>query len=137
MAERKHLWEVDHPYYMTEGNYFKNGCHETHPTWDAFESGWRDADVDYNWFVRWDWLEGEDNGAGEFNGDVYYRNGILKLQLIGQRKAYLGSHEVSVCRADEPRVLAFLSKYWEYMKEMWEPFSDAAPALATVEGRET
>ncbi|MBZ9894191.1 hypothetical protein LB545_07520 [Mesorhizobium sp. BR1-1-6] len=121
--QMKHLWEVDHPYYMNEGNYFSNGCHETYPAWDVFESQWRDADLDYNWFVRWDWLEGEDSGAGEFNGDVYYRNGILKLQIIGQRKSYLGSHEVSVCRADEPRVIAFLAKYWEYMKAMWEPFS--------------
>ena len=128
MGERteKHLWEIDHPYYMSEGNYFSNDCHTEYKTWAEFIDEFGDSDMDYNWFVRWDWLEGEDNGAGEFKGDVYYRNGILKLQLIGQRKAYLGSHEVSVCRADEPRVREFLAKYWTYMQEMWEPFSVAA-----------
>lgn len=121
----KHLWETDHPYYMNEGNYFKIGCHTTYATWDEFLSGWKDADIDYNWFVRWDWLEGEDNGAGEYSGDDYYRNGIFKIQRIGQRKGLLDSHEISVCRADEPKIREFLNPYWEYMKLMWEPFSDA------------
>ena len=120
------LWEAKHPYYMNEGNYFKAGQHQSWPTWDRFESSWKDSDIDYNWFVRWDWLEGDENGAGEFLGDVYYRNGILKMQLIGQRKAYLGSHEIAVCRADEPRVRDFLQKYWDYMQEMWAPLSKSS-----------
>ena len=117
------LWKVKHPYYINEGNYFKVGCHEKWPTWQSFEAGWRDADLDYNWFVAWDWLEGEDNGAGDYTGDDYYRNGSLVLQMIGRRKSYLGSHEVSVCRADEPKVREFLQTRWNYMRDMWSPFS--------------
>lgn len=117
------LWEVKHPYYINEGNYFKAGCHEKWATWQLFEAEWSDANLDYNWFVAWDWLEGEDNGAGEYTGDDYYRNGRLVLQCIGRRKSYLGSHEVSVCRADEPKVREFLQTRWIYMRDMWSPFS--------------
>lgn len=121
MSEAKHLWEVKHPYYMTEGNYYQNGCHQRWAAWHDFIAEFGDADKDYNWFVRWDWLEGEDGGAGEFTGDIYYRNGVFMLQMVGQRKAYLGSPEVAVCRADEPAIRAFLEPFWAYMKEMWEP----------------
>lgn len=119
----KRLWEIKHPYYMNEGNYFQNGCHTEYKTWADFKEEWSSSDMDYNWFVRWDWLEGEDNGAGEYAGDDYYRNGRFMIQRIGQRKALLDSHEVSVCRADEPEIRNFLERYWEYMKTMWEPLS--------------
>lgn len=119
----KRLWEIEHPYYMTEGNYFKAGEHREFESWQEYITEWEDADIDYNWIVRWDWLEGEGWNAGEYTGDDYYRNGVLKIQMLGQRKAYLFSMEVSVCRADEPAVREYLSKYWNYMREMWEPLS--------------
>lgn len=117
-----HLWEVEHPYHMTEGNYFQNGMHTCWSTLDGFLAEFGDSDLDYNYVVRWDWLEGEDNGAGDYRGDDYYRNGILKVQFVGQRKALLYSHEISVCRADEPRVIEFLKPRFEYAKKLWEPF---------------
>lgn len=117
----KHLWEIDHPYYMNEGNYFQAGEHHEHDTWSSFVSEFGDSDMDYNWFVRWDWLE---DLEGVPEDDPYYRNGRFMLQMIGQRKAYLCSFEVSVCRADEPAIIEFLKPRWEYMKSMWEPFSD-------------
>lgn len=123
MVERKHLWEVEHPYYMNEGNYFEVGQHTVWKMWSDFVAEFGDANLDYNWFVRWDWLEGEDRGAGDFAGDVYYRNGRFMLQMIGQRKAYLCSHEIQVCRADEPAILAFLEPRWAYMQEMWAPLA--------------
>ncbi|BCH33161.1 hypothetical protein MesoLjLc_50910 [Mesorhizobium sp. L-8-10] len=123
MHETKHLWEVDHPYYMNEGNYFEAGQHTRWLSWQDFEREFKDSDLDYNWFVRWDWLEGEDSGGGTYNGDDYYRHAVFMLQMIGQRKAYLCSHEIAVCRADEPTVRAFLQKRWEYMQQMWEPFA--------------
>lgn len=124
----KHLWETDHPYYMTEGNYCSNDCHIRFATWAAFKAEWADADPDYNWLVRWDWLEGEDNGASEYTGDEYYRNGVFKAQFILQRKAILISAEAAVCRADEPAVRKFLQSRWDYMRDMWVPFSGALPA---------
>lgn len=119
----KHLWEVKHPYYMSEGNYFSNDCHTEFKSWAEFLDEFGDSDQDYNWFVRWDWLEGEDWGAGAYNGDDYYRHARFMLQLIGQRKAKLLSFEVAVCRADEPAILEFLKPRWEYMQTMWLPFS--------------
>jgi hypothetical protein len=119
--EIAHLWEADHPYYMTEGNYYENGCHTTYPTLDAFLDDWSKADRDLNWIVRWDWLEGEDWGAGEYRGDDYYRNGRLLIQMIGQRKARLWSLEVAVCRADEARVLEYLRPFASLMAETWAP----------------
>ena len=124
----KHLWETDHPYYMTEGNYYANDCHDKYVTWAAFLSAWGDADKDYNWVVRWDWLEGADWNAGEFTGDAYYRNGRFLVQIILQRKAILRSCEVAVCRADEPAVLEYLNDYWTYMQTMWAPLSEGGAA---------
>lgn len=121
------LWEVSHPYYINEGNYFKAGCHELYESWDDFLSGFGDADMDYNWFVAWEWREGEDFGANDYKGDDYYCNGRLLLQLIQRRKSILTSHEIKVCRADEPAVRAFLQPYWEYTQRMWAPLSDEVP----------
>jgi hypothetical protein len=59
MTER-HLWEVDHPYYCTEGNYYSNGCHSTYDSWADFveeANGW---DLDMNLLFRWDWRKPEE-----------------------------------------------------------------------------
>lgn len=118
----KHLWEIKHPYHMTEGNYYQAGCHSRYNSWHEFNAVFGDSDLDYNWVVRWDWLEDE----GEYSGDDYYRHARFLIQMIGQRKALLQSFAVSVCRADEPAILEFLKPRWEYMKTMWEPFSPPA-----------
>lgn len=131
MSELKHLWEADHPYYMTEGNYYQNGLHREFRTLDDFLSEFGDSDMDYNYVVRWDWLEGEDHGASAFNGDVYYRNGTLKIQFVGQRKALLWSCEVSVCRADESRVRSWLEPRAAYVASLWFPLTIHAPPEAT------
>lgn len=119
-----HLWEAKHPYYATEGNFFESGLHTTYKSWSDFLPEWRDADMDMNHVYRWDWYEGEDEGAGEYTGDDNYRNGVLKLFYIGQRKAKCFSCEVSVCRADEPAVLAFLQPRFEHLFTMWTPFTN-------------
>lgn len=119
-----HIWEIDHPYYMTVGNYFQAGCHTQFKSWAEFASGFGDSDMDYNWVIRWDWLEGDDWEAGEYNGDDNYRHARLLIQMVMQRKALLQSYEIEVCRADEPAIIEFLRRRWEYMKEMWAPFSD-------------
>ena len=118
-----HLWETKHPYYACEGNYYKNGLHECHATLDSFLAEFDDSDMDYNHVYRWDWLEGQDYGAGEYTGDDYYRNGVLKVFFVGQRKALHFSHEVSVCRADEARVREFLAPRFEHLLSMWTPLT--------------
>jgi hypothetical protein len=118
----KHLWEVKHPYYMSEGNYYARDCHTEFKSWGEFLSEWGDADLDYNYVVRWDWREGSDWDLGEYNGDDYYRHARLLIQFVGQRKALLLSVEVHVCRADEAAIKEWLQPRFEYAMSMWEPF---------------
>ncbi len=136
----KHLWEIDHPYYGTTGNYYSNECHAEFKSWAAFIAEHGDADLDMNLIYRFDWKEGEDHGLQEFNGDLYYRNGEVELFYMGQRKALARSVTVSVCRADEPEVIKFLKPRWEHVRKLWEGLSDFIPVLgadpATVQGRE-
>jgi len=122
----KHLWEIKHPYYMTEGNYYSNDCHFEYKSWSEFLSNWGDSDMDYNWFVRWDWMEGDDCGCGDYNGDDNYRHAQFLMQVVLQRKAKLQSVAISVCRNDETEILKFLEPRWGYMKTMWSPLSGDA-----------
>lgn len=123
----KHLWEADHSYYINEGNYYdRAGCHTEFATWGEFLSSWAEADPDYNWFVRWDWREGDEWDLAEYNGDDYYRHAKFVMQIIGQRKSLLQSIAVYVCRADEPEIIKFLEPYWEYMKAMWSPLASSS-----------
>jgi hypothetical protein len=122
----KHLWEVDHPYYCSESNYYKAGLCDHHKTLASFIEEFGDSDMDLNLVFRFDWKEGEDSGAIEYNGDDYYRNGLLQIFFMGQRKGLYFCHEIEVCRADEPAVLAFLQPRFEKMLQLWEPFSVSA-----------
>ena len=45
--------------------------------------GYGDSDMDYNCLIRWDWDEEEERA---YTGDNYYRNGVLKVFWMGQRK---------------------------------------------------
>lgn len=79
----KHLWEIDHPYYCNEGNYFaSNGdLSASHfKSWADFIEENADADFDMNLVFRFDWVEGEDHELAPFNGhllDVFL--GFLKV----------------------------------------------------------
>lgn len=127
----KHLWEVDHPYYCTEGGYFHTQAqHKTvheFKSWAEFLEEMGDADLDYNLLFRWDWSETTYDDEGEelpaFNGDVNYRNGKLSLFFMYQRKGYHGTSVVEVCRADEPAVIAYLQPRLAYLMRLWEPLS--------------
>lgn len=125
MAPAKHLWEIDHPYYCNEGNYFARESVESYfKTFADFLSAWGDADFDYNLLFRWDWQENDDDDKPTFNGDVNYRNGKLKVFWMGQRKGLFMYSIVEVCRADEPAVIAFLKPRWDYMRLLWEGIAD-------------
>lgn len=137
MSQTAHLWEIDHPYYCTEGNYYKNGLHEKFGSWDQFAQPFTfsndgtatgnmlyDFDDDWNFLYRWDWrrpdpddykYEREENPEFEMPGDT------LQLYFMAQRKARCFSAEVSVTEADEPAVRAWLTKKAEHMRKVWEP----------------
>ena len=117
----KHLWETKHPYYAAEGNYFSNDCHTEYRSWQDFFLQEGDSDLDYNLLYRFDWDERDEDDRSTFHGDVNYRNGTLKLFFIGQRKALARSAYVSVCRADEPAVYAWLQIRLNHLMKVWAP----------------
>jgi hypothetical protein len=125
----KHLWEVKHPYYCNEGLYFGTG--HSGPVDDDFRSfaefleAHKDSDLDMNLVFRWDWHEGPDYDLPEFNGDVYYRNGELKIFWMMQRKGFHRWSTIQVCRADEPLVIEFLQRRWAHLQRLWEPIAVA------------
>lgn len=112
----KPLWETDHPYYCSEGNYWSNDMHHNHDSWADFLAEMAEYDLDLNHVWRWDWHEGEDHDIPEGEAEIV-------LFFAYQRKANFGSHRVKVTRADEPAIREYLSKHWEKTKALWEPFS--------------
>lgn len=121
-----HLWEANHSYYCSESNYYSRDCHTRWDMWSSFLEEFGDSDLDYNLVFRWDWHEGEDWGAGKYNGDDYYRNGRLLMFFIMQRKGIFACHEISVCRADEPAVIEFLRPRLAYLRDLWTPLDSAS-----------
>lgn len=119
----RHLWEVDHPYYCNESNFYSNECHASYKTWASFFESEGDSDPDMNLLFRFDWREGEDWGSGEYTGDDYYRNGLLQLFWVGQRKGLFRCTEIEVCRADEPAVREWLQSRFDYFLKLWTPFA--------------
>lgn len=118
----KHLWEVSHPYYCNEGNYYAHEQPTTHyKSWGEFVAAEADVDFDMNLLFRWDWREGEDWDLTPFNGDANYRNGVLVLFWMGQRKGLYRWTTIEVCRADEPAVIEFLRPRMAHLLRLWEP----------------
>jgi len=128
MSDAKHLWEVNHSYYCNEGNYYAaESVGAEYRSFADFLAKEGDSDMDYNLLFRWDWSEQSEDDAPSFNGDPYYRNGNLLLFWMGQRKGLYRYSKVSVCRADEPAVTAFLRPRMEHLARLWEPLTFAAP----------
>ncbi|WP_042174584.1 hypothetical protein [Streptomyces sp. NBRC 110035] len=119
-----HLWEIDHPYYCKEGNYYKNGLHDTYASWTEFQEEWGDADKDMNLVFRWDWQR--DDGEYLEEGEDPEPDTLLVFWVI-QRKAILRSTECIVTEEDEPAVRAWLAERGQYLAAIWEPFT-LAPA---------
>lgn len=115
------LWEVDHAYYCE-----KTGEMPHYKTWSEFISDCGKDDLDYNLLFRWDWHEGEEE-TSNFNGDVNYRNGVVSLYFMGQRKGSYRWLTVEVCRADEPAVREYLKPRMEYLMRLWAPMIVFAP----------
>lgn len=124
-----HLWDVAHPYYCNEGNYFARGgecsCH--YQRWQDFVAEQGDDDLDMNLVFRFDWdaprKYGDPNEPIAWQGDENYRDSILKLFFIGQRKGLYRWVTIDVCRADEPAVREWLTERWQHMRTLWEPLS--------------
>jgi hypothetical protein len=124
-----HLWDVSHPYYCNEGNYFTTAseCSTHYSRWQDFVAEQGDNDLDMNLVFRFDWeppwKDGDPDNAIEWQGDEYYRDSRLKLFYMGQRKGFYRWVTVDVCRADEPAVREWLQVRWDHMRTLWEPLS--------------
>lgn len=105
----KHLWEINHPYYSSDSNYFKQGVGQHYPSWREFATEWEDNDLDLNLLFRWDWQAADEDEDEQ-----------LKLFYILQRKGLYMPITVSVTAADEDAVRAYLAPRWERMKLLWE-----------------
>jgi hypothetical protein len=117
----KHLWEIGHPYYCEETNYYMSP--DTKDSWgsplkyNSFKEyledfgGNIDIDLDRNFIFRWDW---EKEG----------KKSTLKIFLMLQRK---GTYRVitinNMRNKDEDEVKKHLKKSWERMKLTWEGIS--------------
>lgn len=125
----KHLWEIKHLYYCNEGNYFaRESVGIEYRSFADFLAEEGDLDMDYNLLFRWDWTVENDDGESNSNGDIYHRNGKLKLFWMGQRKGLYRYSLVDVCRADEPAVIEFLRPRMLHLFSLWEPLNEAALA---------
>ena len=133
------LHDGRHPYYATEGNYFKNGLHERFDSWAEFiTGGMYDSDPDLNLLYRWDWerraptcprCEGDGFNGGvecsrcEGYGEI--RNveaaHYLKLYWVLQRKAIHQSSEVRVTLQDEESVREWLTERAKTIAAIWHP----------------
>lgn len=112
------LWEVDHPYYATQGNYFSNGYHADYGSWADFIEDQGDLDLDMNLVYRWDW---QVPNPDDYEADEELPPETLDLFYVGQRKAIHRSVSVEVRREDEPAIREWLTVRAEHMRRVWEP----------------
>lgn len=118
-----HLWEIKHPYYCEEGNYYANGNHLSYGSWSEFHAEWGSLDQDYNAVFRWDWKrpDPEDLEEGDDPGpDKLFVYWVLQL------KAILRSTECVVTEDDEPAVRAWLTERARHTVALWSPLIDPA-----------
>jgi hypothetical protein len=121
------LWEIDHPYYASEGNYYKNGLHNQFASWAEFtETTFYDGDRDLNLLYRWDWDRPD---PADYKDELEQGEELppetLKLFFILQRKAIACSAEMPITEADEPAVRAWLTECAARMRLLWEPLLPA------------
>lgn len=128
------LWEVDHPYYCSDSNYYASGTNQpfhTYGSWQEFYAEEGDSDLDMNLVFRWDWQRIEylddDSSVGRAAFDAKYDDNYraynLEIFWIGQRKGIYRGSTVAVCRADEPAVREWLAIRWQHMRLLWDPIS--------------
>lgn len=117
-----HLWEVDHPYYCNQGNYYARGNEQPfakYSSWAAFTDEQGESDFDMNLVFRWDWRKADPDGEKWGN-----KTDELQIFFMGQRKGLYRWVEIEVSDTDEPAVKAWLSRRWDYLKLLWEGVSD-------------
>jgi hypothetical protein len=113
-----HLWEIEHPYYCNEGNYYAPGNDqptEAHESWEAFVAEEGDSDMDMNLVFRWDWRKADPDEERWGN-----ETDVLLIFFMGQRKGLYRWVEIQVTDADEPAVKKWLKARWQHLTLLWE-----------------
>lgn len=121
----KHLWEIDHPYYGPEGNYFANAektadYRHAMESWKAFQEEFSWMDDDLNWLFRWDWIPADEPGNPMYEID----HDELRLFYLMPRKGTFLWVTIQVEREDELEIRQWLFEKWGYMRTMWAGVSD-------------
>lgn len=121
----RHLWEIDHPYYCNEGNFYASGTerhevHSSYESWADFITEWGDSDPDMNLVFRWDWHR--DSGEFRAEGEDPEPDKLTVFWVL-QRKAILRSTECVVTEADESAVREWLAGRAKTMAAIWEPIT--------------
>lgn len=110
------LWEVDHPYYAAEGNFYKNGLHSVFSSWGEFtREAFYGGDRDLNLVYRWDWHK---PGFHEWDGSE-----ALHVFFILPRKAICCSVEISVTEEDQDAVRSWLTECAQTVGAIWAPLT--------------
>lgn len=122
MSEQR-LWEINHPYYCNEGNYFERGMHEVYQSWADFYEDWGTNDPDLNLVFRWDWKRADPT---DYADDEEVPPDRLFAYWVLQRKAILRSTECVITEADEPAVRAWLAERAKTIAAIWQPIALAA-----------
>ena len=106
MMATKHLWEINHPYYCVDSNYYHAKELEKYDSWESFKGYY--ADPDLNLLFRFDWIQ--------------YANGLntLALFFVLQRKGIFRPVEVQVQDDDEEDIKKWLSVRFNKMIDLWE-----------------
>ncbi len=123
----KHLWEVDHPYYCSEGNFYSHEPYAWHDCWDDF--GMVDSDPELNLLFRWDWTPPteEDCETIAFSEDESVKESTLQLFFVMQRKGIFCCREIKVARSEEPKIRDWLQSRLPHLLALWEPLIEQLP----------
>ena len=127
------LWEVNHPYYSSESNFYSDEPGERFESWADYLDRWGSSDLDLNLLFRWDWIKPDpsdylspaDPEAAAYPQEVLPETDTLWLFYILQRKGIYLANNVAVTEDDEPSVREFLMPRLAHLLLMWEPLTRA------------
>lgn len=123
----KNLWDVVHPYYCSETNYFQNNCDRYFESWESFFAEEGNVNLDHNLVFRWDWraprVDGDWDKPIVWGGDEHCRESELFIFWMNQRQGHFRSSIVKVSRSEEHAIREWLTKRFHHLLRLWDPLS--------------
>jgi hypothetical protein len=116
-----HLWEIKHPYYCNQGNFFAPGMQqpfERYESWQDFHVSEGNSDFDMNLAFRWDWRKADPDEESWGN-----ETDVLLIFWMGQRKGIYRWSEIEVTDSDENAIREWLTARWNHLRLLWEGIS--------------